>query len=70
LLFPVGDADGLASHLRKLHADPQTGRQLAENAIKWLHAQDLTWDKAAEKHAAVYREVVVEYCRGKGLCAV
>jgi glycosyltransferase involved in cell wall biosynthesis len=54
-VVPAGDVDALTEAARELLADPEAldgARAGAERA-----RAELTWDAAAEKHLALYREL-------------
>ncbi len=56
LYFEPGDANDLAEHLSRVVSDDHLRSQLSQRGRQRAHM--FTWEKAAEKTAEVYREVI------------
>ena len=56
LYFEPGDANDLAEHLSRVVSDDHLRSQLSQRGSQRAHM--FTWEKAAEKTAEVYREVI------------
>ena len=71
LLFPAGDVAQLARCINIVVEDPDLGCRLANSASQWLQEQGLTWERAAQRYAELYDQVIAEYSRRKGrrVCA-
>lgn len=54
LLFPVGDVDALAEHLRALATAPSRLTRMGTAARKRIQELNLTWSRAAEELVSVY----------------
>ncbi len=54
-LFPPGDRDALASHIRRLLEDPSKRRSLGENARARIEAE-FHWRKVGEQYRRVFEE--------------
>ena len=57
-LFPPGDREALAAHIRRLTEDPAKRRSLGEAARRRIEEQ-FSWEKVGEE----YRKLFEEFCR-------
>ena len=57
-LFPPGDDEALAAILRALLQDAPTLSRLGAAAHAEIYRRQLTWTGAAEKYAALYRQML------------
>ncbi|CAK0775986.1 Glycosyl transferase family 1 domain-containing protein [Gammaproteobacteria bacterium] len=58
LLFPDGDVDRLAAHLGALRDAPVLRDRLGRAAHASIVARELTWEAAANRYLALYRQVL------------
>ena len=64
LLFPVGDAPALAKSIRTLMDDPGGARDMGRMAVRQIKDNELTWDKAARRYVALYKDAI-EHAGGR-----
>lgn len=55
LLFPAGDREALAAHVRRLLEDPAKRRAIGEAARKRIH-EHFSWDVVGKMYQALFRE--------------
>ncbi|MCI0331193.1 MAG: glycosyltransferase family 4 protein [candidate division Zixibacteria bacterium] len=56
LLYPYGQTDRLAAHLRDVLSNPPLRQKLEEGALEW--AKNFSWDRSAEEMIKLVEEVV------------
>ncbi len=54
-LVPYGDPEALAEAIDRLNSDTQAAAALAEAGA--VRVEEFTWERAADRHAALYREL-------------
>lgn len=65
LVFPAGDAAGLATALERLIDDPALGRRIGEAGRDWV-ARERTWAANGPRFRAVYDQVLERWNRQAG----
>ena len=66
LVFPAGDAAGLATALERLIDDPALGRRIGEAGREWV-ARERSWAANGPRLRAVYDQVLERWNRGAGV---
>ena len=58
MLFPVGDAGGLAQCIDALATDPTIAQAMGHSALATIRNSGLTWASTAERYSKLYRDLV------------
>lgn len=57
LLYPVGNAQALAQHIRQLAANPEDAWRMGKRGRQRILDDDLSWESAGKRYAALYKEI-------------